>query len=125
MIGEEEIGVLKMNSVSRKEFTGSIQEGVSARICVDEGEVIVHGSSTYSNPNVALHDFSTTLLAGSCRNFFSIPVDTNTDCSTCNVNQDVEKKPNVTLYLTIEGASVVKSQYSLNSSIGNTFGKHA
>jgi hypothetical protein len=130
VIGQELVGILKMKSVSRKEFTAPAKVGVTVRICVDEGEVAIHGSSTYSNPNVALHDFGYTLIAGSCRNFFSITVYDSADCSACVVSNKRKSGGNaieqhvVTLYLTIEGTSATESQYSMNSSIGNAFGEH-
>lgn len=111
-----------MDSVSRLRFTGSGGEGVTARICLDQGEIVVHGSSTYSTPNMALHDFSQEITAGNCRNFFASTADIND--ARCTSNSNGVQVNETTLYLTIQGMSTTESQYSVNSSIGNAFGNY-
>lgn len=106
-----------MNSVSRLRFTGSGNEGVTARICLDQGEIVVLGSSTYSTPSAALHDFRQVITAGDCRNFFASTAHVNS--ARCNRNSRANE---TTLYLTIQGASTTDSQYSIDSSFGNAFG---
>ena len=123
-IGREQTGSLRMNSVSRLRFTGSSEEGVTARICIEQGEVTVQGSSTYSNPNGALHDFSQVVRAGDCRNFFASLAEVNeARAAQCSTSVPSSVGGETTLYLSIQGMSAVESQYTLNSSIGNAFGE--
>lgn len=109
-----------MNSVSRLRFTASGDEGVTARICLDQGEIVVHGSSTYSTPNMALNDFSAVITPGSCRNFFASTAHVN----GARCNQNSQQTNQTTLYLTIQGKSTTQSQYSITSSFGNAFGNN-
>ena len=119
-IGARENGTLGMGSVSRLQFSASGDDGVTARVCINRGEATVYGSLTVPNPNTALYDFSQ-VLKGNCGNFFGSTQDAQTaQTERCISNNAMQSEAK--LYLTIEGMSSTETQYSIDSSHGNTFG---
>ena len=126
-----------MGSTSRLRFTGPGDEGVTVKICIDRGVIIVYGSYTVPNPNAALHDFSATLnatggevMASSCLVSHVNSSDiarSMRDCSYCRPNTLGRRRrqadEEVTIYITIEGVSDTESQFTVNSSFGDAFGK--
>ena len=139
-VGEEQNGVLGAMSVSRHRFMGPEEEGVTVRICIDRGAIMVYGSYTVPNPNAAFNDFSDFLSAteGEVMSFncsvSHITIDNVmevvNDCSQCNLGlqgrkkrQEEEEARMVVVYITIEGVSDTGNQFSINSSIGSAFGK--
>ena len=110
-----------MGSVSRLQFSASGDDGVTARVCINRGEATVYGSLTVPNPNTALYDFSQ-VLKGNCGNFFGSMQDARTaQTERCISNNAMQSEAK--LYLTIEGMSSTETQYSIESSHGNTFGE--
>ena len=146
-MNENQIGEVGMGSVSRLEFSGPADEGVTVRICIDNGVVHVYGSYTITNPSAALHDFSEVLaaaegevMATNCLVTSATLDDVSPDeeCSICSdtpngVNRRRRRRRRqvdngggeevVTIYLTIEGASDSQNQFSINSTTGLAFGK--
>ena len=139
-IGDNRNGVVSRGSVSRLQFSGPGVEGVTVRICIDQGVVVVYGSYTISNPSAALHDFSEVLRAAegevmpsSCLITSATLEDVNRDgedvCTLCEDALGRTKRQDdgntmVTVYITIEGSSESESQFSVNSSVGMAFGKY-
>lgn len=111
-------------------------EGLTVRICIQEGAIVVFGSYTVPNPSSALHDFSTTLNAtgfddeANCFVYYTTPADVmqNSSCSLCSSNPQGRRRRQTEnalfLYITIEGASDTENQFSFNSSYGAAFGKY-
>ena len=143
MAGEEQSGSIGRDSVTRLQFTGPRDEGVTVKICIDQGAIVVYGSYTSSNPSSALHDFSTILRAGggevspsNCLVSHATIDDimrSPRDCSQCGPDNLFERRKRrqsdeeemVTIYIAIEGVSDTESQFSVNSSFGDAFGKAA
>ena len=135
-IGGEENGSVEMGTVSRLQFSGPASEGVTVRVCINRGTIVIYGSYATRNPSAAFHDFSEVLSAA---NGEVIPVMCHTtyvnvtiggrgdSCSMCESNTIQRKKrqaEEVAVYITIEGMSTNGSQFSINSSRGNVmFGK--
>lgn len=141
-IGSEDNGVLSRGSATRLRFTGPRAEGVTVRICVDQGVIVVYGSYAVPNPSSALHDFSTILRAaggevGTSDCLVShVTIDdvmrsNPRDCSQCRTSSQGRRKrqtqkegsTEVTIYITIEGVSDTDGQFSVESSFGDAFGK--
>ena len=137
-------GEIGMGVTSRLEFPGSRDTGVSVRICVDRGVVIVYGSYTSPNPNAAMHDFSEILRAvngvvtpASCLTSYATINDVGGQeddlCNECISNllperrkrqaNEEERERDVVIYITIEGASDALNQFTVESEIGGAFGK--
>lgn len=123
-----------MGSVTRLEFSGEGSEGVTVRICISEGVIVIYGSYTIPNPSAALNDFSTVLSAVMPTTCFAThatldDISGDDTCSLCAASEPVKKKRQaddemmVTVYITIEGMSETESQFSVNSSLGEAFGK--
>ncbi len=128
-----------MGSVTRLAYTAPVDEGVTVKICIDQGAIVVYGSYTVLNPSSALHDFSEILTAAEgevmpsrCLVSHITMEDVlrnSRDCSQCG---DIaarrkrqlpdEETMMVTVYIAIEGASDAENQFSINSSIGSAFG---
>lgn len=104
-------------------------EGLTVRICIQEGAIVVFGSYTVPNPSLVLHDFQTTLNTTGFSDCFALRAQTSQSCSQRTSNgrrrRQTEEENMGTLYLTIEGASETESQFSFNSSYGVAFGKLA
>jgi len=145
MMEEEQNGVIPMGSVSRLRFSGPGNEGVTVRICIDQGVIIVYGSYTVPNPNAALYDFSRILRAAegevtpsncliSHVNIEDVARNRR-DCSQCGTTNTSggrgrkkrqagkDEAPIVTVFITIEGASDMENHFSVNSSFGTAFGE--
>ena len=138
-MGDEDNGSLDRGNVARIAVTGSADEGVTVRICIDQGVIVVYGSYTSPNPSSALHNFSTILRAvdgevtpSSCLvnhvTIEDVMASSSMDCSQCRTNSQGRKRRQsdeemVTIYIAIEGVSDMESQFSVNSSFGNVFGK--
>ena len=141
-MGEEQVGEVGMGAVSRLELTGPGSEGLSVRICVDRGVVVVYGSYTSPNPNLVLHDFSEVLRApdgevtpASCSTSYITLDDVNArsededTCTVCRSSRPVQRKRqtseerDVVVYITIEGTSNATSQFTVSSEIGAAFGE--
>ena len=56
-ISKDTEGTVNKGSISRLKFLDSSNEGVSIKICVEEGGVVIYGSYTNPNPSPALNDF--------------------------------------------------------------------
>ena len=127
-IGEEQNGTISANSTARLEFSGSGAEGVTIRICIERGAIMVHGSYTDPNPSAAYYDFSYLLTAAegevtasSCSTTHVTMDDvarTTEECDQCSGREKRQAEDIVTVYITIEGASDVENEFSVNSSIG-------
>ena len=143
-MGQEERGEVNMGGVSRLDLSGPGSEGVSVRICVDRGVIVVYGSYTSPNPNLALNDFSAELRAQgdgeitptSCLATYATLDDVQASsedeevCSVCRSTlqgrrkrQVEEEEREVVIYITIEGASDETSHFTVDSAIGGAFGK--
>ncbi len=81
-ISQETNGTADEGSMSRLKFSGSHAEGVSIKICMSVGGVIVYGS--YNTPNLgpALHDFVEVVLDDSLV----------TQCLTTHVDHNTASK---------------------------------
>ena len=135
-VGGEENGSVEMGTVSRLQFSGLASEGVTVRVCINQGSIVIYGSYTTRNPSAAFHDFSEVLSAADgevtpvkCHTtYVNVMVGGRGDsCSMCKSNTIQRKKrqtDEVTAYITIEGMSTNESEFSINSSRGNVmFGK--
>ena len=138
-------GALNMGSVSRLEFSGPADEGVTVRICIEQGVIVVYGSYTIPNPTAALHDFSEILSAAdgeltpvSCFTKSATLDDImggseEEGCTLCDAplprrkkrQAEEEEEATVTVYVTIEGASESENQFSVDSTTGTRFGKYS
>ena len=120
-------GTADRGSVSRLQFSGSITEGVSIRICMEEGGIVIYGSYSIPNPGAALHDFSEKLdpTSSQCLIYHIDKKTTSRSktCSSCerdNVirsKRQVEDIETINVYITIEG-SVDDSRFSVTSQEG-------
>lgn len=136
-MGREQNGAVAMNTITRLEFSGPGEDGVTVRICIDSGAIVIYGSYTAPNPNSALHDFSAILTASdgevapsscSVHHVNIDDIDPNLpDCSQCRRRkrrQSDSEQAMVRIYISIEGASSkTESLFTVNSSNGNAFGK--
>lgn len=125
-INQETEGTADEGSVSRLQFSGSHDEGVSIKICIEVGGVIIYGSYSNPNPGPALHDFMEELSDSVDSRCLTTHVDQNTTkedktCTTCG--SDRRKRQvvvnEITVYITIEG-SVNGSQFTVISDSGKT-----
>lgn len=137
-MGREENGAIAMNTITRLEFSGPAEDGVTVKICIDRGTIVVYGSYTTPNPNSALYDFSDIMTAAdgevapsNCSvHYVNIDdIDPNLpDCNQCNTvrrkrrQSESEQAMMVRIYISIEGAAT-ESLFTVNSSNGNAFGK--
>ena len=137
-VGEVENGAIDGGGTTRFQATGTADEGVTVRICIDRGVIVVYGSYTVPNPNSAINDFSAVLIAGDGEVTPSDCLVTHADiqdvmassmdCSLCGSNfqgrkkRQSEEEETVTIYIAIEGVSDTESQFSVNSSFGEAFG---
>ena len=128
-IGEEQNGTISANSTARLEFSGSGAEGVTIRICIERGAIMVHGSYTDPNPSAAYYDFSYLLMAvegevtaSSCSSTH-VTMDNVTrateDCDQCSGRERGKQKILSQCTLQLKGLN----EFSVNSSIGVAFGK--
>ena len=138
-VGNEENGAVAMDTITRLEFSGSGEDGVTVKICINRGAIIIYGSYTTPNPNSALHDFSDILTASdgevapsecSVHHVDIDDIDPNLpDCNQCNTprrkrRQSDSEETMVRVYISIEGASSkTESLFTVNSSNGNAFGE--
>ena len=90
-------------------------EGMTFKIDITSGSVVIYGSNKIRNPNEAFHDFQ---LTSSNREIFihtgffqgrSSPINT---CQASNIT-------NTTVFVSIEGQSAVNA-FTLNTTLGNT-----
>jgi len=110
-ISTETEGTVDIGSVSRLKFSGSSSEGVSIKICVEEGGVIVYGSYSNPNPSPALNDFMEELREISLKRCLtahfsqdSIGSDDNCNTGSSTSKASGQNKVNETsVYVTIEG----------------------
>lgn len=119
---EEQSGTVTVGSVSRLQFSGPGDEGVTVKICIEKGEIVVYGSYTISSPSKALHDFSKELRAGTDKCFT-----TSATLDDVDLHKEVTKGQggNVTVYITIEGLSEKENQFSVNSSVGKFYSSYS
>ena len=139
-IGDEDNGILGVMSISRFRMTIPEVGGVTVRICINRGAIMVYGSYTVPNPNAALHHFSDFLRAtrGVVTPFncsvSHVTIDDGTD--DCSENQRRKKRQEeeeeeeegeeariVVVHITIEGVSDTENQFSISSSNGSAFGE--
>lgn len=127
--GSEQNGAVSMGSISRLQFPGPRMEGVTVRICVKVGAVMVYGSYTTPSPSAALNDFSEVL--GTEKTCLTLHATTSSgsnenSCSLCNSRNEWQAGEMtgemLMMYATIEGISETESRFSVNSSVGNAFG---
>ena len=122
-------GTADRGSVSRLQFSGSVTEGVSIRICIKEGGIVIYGSYSNPNPGAAFHDFSENLDSTSSQCLTS-HVDQSTisrseTCSSCEIDNIIRSKRQIedvemiNVYITIEG-SVDSSRFSVTSEEGRS-----
>ncbi len=138
----EQSGEVGMGATARLRISGPGSEGVSIRICIDRGVIVVYGSYTSPNPNLALHDFSQELSApdgevtpASCLTSYITLDDVNARsededvCSVCRSTlpgrrkRQVSEETEVVVYITIEGVSDTINQFNINTQIGSAFGE--
>ena len=123
------------------EMTGPADEGVTVRVCIQRGAIVLRGSSTESHPSRASNDFSVllnytggrvtpgrdclTYHASSQSRIIDVMMDDNSQCGTNpgrRRRRQSEEEETVTIYITIEGVSNTESHFSVNSSFGEAFG---
>jgi hypothetical protein len=129
-----ENGAVGSGDTTRLQFTAPGDEGVTIRICIDRGAIVVYGSYLHSNPSPAYYDFRAILDAGgevmadSCYvSHVTSEVTGNSDRTRCMNTKRRKKRQSeeemVTIYIAIEGLSDGENQFLINSSLGEAFGK--
>jgi len=127
-INQEKKGVADEGSVSRLKFTSSHNEGVSIKICIQVGQVIIYGSYSIPNPGPALYDFREELNAGKSQCLTTHATRNSTaekdSCLSCgsrrNRGKRLAKNDQFTVYVTIEGTAN-SSHYTVNSDTSKGF----
>ena len=136
-VGKTKKGSIAAESSTKLQVSGSRAEGVTIRICIERGAIIVYGSYTDPNPSAAYYDFSQLLtaaqgevMASSCSTTHVTMDDVaraTEDCDQCRSSQkkkrQSEEEEDITVYITIEGVSDTENTFSLNSSVGSAFGE--
>ena len=120
-------GTADRGSVSRLQFSGSQAAGVSIKICIEEGGIVIYGSYTNPNPGPALHDFMEELRDATGSQCLITHIDQGTimepqTCSSCDYDNRSRKKRQVedvevTVYIAIEG-SVDGSSFTVSNGDG-------
>ena len=130
----------------RISFSPPAEEGITVRICIHEGQIVLYASTSVPNPSAALYDWSTTLRAPQyqhtivCSTTYFDDLDMpnltpgvvspgkSTSRGKRQASSDEEESSDdddatVTLYISIEG-QMNYNEFSLNSSVGQyDFGK--
>ena len=142
IIGQPVKGTTGQGGSVRISLSAPAEEGITIRMCINEGQIIFYASTSIPNPSSASHDWNTTIRAPQYQHalvcsttFFSNLGSQNV--MTQNVspgkstrrskrqtaaNSDEASNNNsnrVTLYITIEGQENF-NDFSLNSSSGET-----
>ena len=149
---ENESGEIAMDSVSRFRFSGPSNEGVTVRICIESGVIVVHGSYSIPNPSAVLSDFSRTLraaegeVAAGCFTSYTtledvqgsneVDGDVSDTCMLCGGDTSPggerggggrgggnAEEMEVVVYMTLVGGAERGSQFSLSTRSGAAFGK--
>ena len=97
------------------------QDGVTVRLCVQEGYIIFYASFTVTNPNEALHDYKREVInegTTSCDDAYINPAEVNTQ----KRQADGLSTGNATLYIALDGVEE-RNEYELNTSEGDTTSK--
>ena len=97
------------------------EEGITVRLCVHRGKIVLYASTTIPNPSAALHDWVDIVTAP--ENQHSITCHTSFyDLNKPDLNQVPRGKrqtgeTTVTLYISIEGQESL-NEFQLNSTYG-------
>ena len=128
-ISQETDGVADEGSISRLKFTSSHDEGISIKICLQVGRVVIYGSYSVPNPGPALYDFKEELSAGTSQCLTTHATRNSSlekdDCNLCGAHRSrrgkrLAESDQVIVYVTIEGTAN-SSRYTVNSDTGKSF----
>jgi len=111
-------GTADQGSVSRLQFSASSARGVSIRICIEGGGIVIYGSYSNPNPNSALHDFREELSETGSQCYTS-HINQTTACEHTNRRRRKRQADDteITVYITITG-SMNGSKFSVESEDG-------
>ena len=135
------VGELKSGSIRRGggsvriSFSAPAEEGITVRLCVHEGQIILYASTSVPNPSAALHDWNTTIRAPEYQHTLVCSSTFFNNLGSPNlISENIlsrgrrqtgeNSNDSVTLYLSVEGLENF-NEFSLNSSQGKfNFGMH-
>ena len=95
------------------------EEGVTVRLCVREGSIILYASYTVTNPNEALHDFRREVISTgtiNCDDAFIPPENTG---SNTRKRQSEPDQSNSTIYLSLVGVEE-ENDFVVDTTEGDT-----
>ena len=126
-ISEPASGILHKHVTARLKIIVPVEEGLTFRLCVRRGQVIIY-ASTLPNPSSVQYDWRDTVMASvhpiTClTRIYELQLDDNEIVRNNNKRKRRQIAESATLYITLEGQDVV-NEFSFDSRIGNiTIGK--
>ena len=118
-VGELQEGTLERGGSVRISLQAPAEKGITVRLCVHRGRVVLYASKTIPNPSAALHEWVDIVTAP--ENQHSIMCHTSfydlnkPDLNAATRGKRQTKETTVTLYISIEGQENL-NEFQLNSS---------
>ena len=107
-IGELQEGILERGGSVRLSLQAPAEEGITVRLCVHRGRIVLYASTTIPNPSAALYDWVDIVTAPenqhsiTCHTSF-YDLNTPPDSKQVFRGKRQTKETIVTLYISIEG----------------------
>ena len=119
-MGREQSGNLEQGQSVRYEYPVP-PEGLTVRLCVQQGYIVFYASFTIPNPNSALFDYKREVISLgtlNCDDVFVNPSDDNTSPARKRQSDGGQVSVNYTLYVSLEGLSE-ENAFRLETSEGD------
>ena len=119
-MGREQSGSLEQGQSVRYEYPVP-PEGLTVRLCVQQGYIVFYASFTIPNPNSALFDYKREVISLgtlNCDDVFVNPSDDNTSPVRKRQSDGGQVSVNYTLYVSLEGLSE-ENAFRLETSEGD------
>ena len=116
LVGQEFHGTLEVGELAY--FVYDLpEEGLTVKIEVAEGYVVIYVSTQVSNPNEALHDFK--LVTNTTASVFVPPPSSSTDRERRQSTTDSPANVTTKVYISIEGGSPL-NRFVINTTYDDT-----